>query len=66
MERGLAYLFTLVIVSTLLFLIVANVFKTDTPTIAYLLSMIVGHFILDKNEWVIDSFVRGLKWASKQ
>ncbi|KGX87672.1 hypothetical protein N783_09650 [Pontibacillus marinus BH030004 = DSM 16465] len=66
MRKGISYLFVLFIVSTILFLIVTNVFKTYTPTVAYLLSMIVSHLILEKNEWVIDPIIKGLKWGLRQ
>ncbi|TFB23885.1 short-chain dehydrogenase [Filobacillus milosensis] len=66
MEKGVSYLLALIITSIILFIIVANIFNTDSPTIAFLLSMIVSHFILEKNEWIIGTINRGLKWWLSQ
>ncbi|PKR76825.1 short-chain dehydrogenase [Halalkalibacillus sediminis] len=66
MVKGLSYLIVLIIVSTILFLTVSNIFRTDTPTVAFLLSMIVSHLILEKNNWLINMIFRGLIWGFRQ
>ncbi|MDV2582041.1 short-chain dehydrogenase [Alkalibacillus haloalkaliphilus] len=57
MARGMTYLFALILLSIILFLILTRIFETEAPAIAFLLSMVVSHFILEKNEWVIDTLI---------
>ncbi|WP_017185543.1 hypothetical protein [Alkalibacillus haloalkaliphilus] len=57
MARGMTYLFALILLSIILFFIVTGIFETDIPAITFLLSMIVSHLVLEKNEWVIDRLI---------
>ncbi|MDQ0352503.1 hypothetical protein J2R98_002348 [Alkalibacillus filiformis] len=57
MAKGMPYLFVLIVISIILFFIVTSIFETEAPAITFLLSMIVSHFILEKNEWVIDTLM---------
>ncbi|MBE4910068.1 short-chain dehydrogenase [Bacillus luteolus] len=56
MKSGIFYFISLIILSTVLFWFVGSLLKTNDPTIAFFLSMIVSHFILEKNEWVVDAY----------
>lgn len=42
------YILMTIIVSICLFLLIANLFKTDIPTTDYLLSLLVSHFLVSK------------------
>ncbi|GAA0329665.1 hypothetical protein GCM10008967_20190 [Bacillus carboniphilus] len=54
MKKGMAYLFLMLTLSYLLFSILATSFGTNNQMIAYLLAMIVTHFILEKNGWLAE------------
>ncbi|WP_349409913.1 short-chain dehydrogenase [Pseudalkalibacillus sp. SCS-8] len=56
MKRRLPYFAALIVLSFLLFFIVAGFFKTDNATDSFLLAMIVSHLIIGKNPWLIELF----------
>jgi predicted tellurium resistance membrane protein TerC len=45
---------TLFVLSSLLFLVVANILKTNEPTISFFLSLIATHLILEKNTLIYE------------
>jgi hypothetical protein len=57
MSRGLTYLVFLFLFSFLLFVCLTKVLGgTNEPVISFLLTLLTTHFILDKNEWIVDQF----------
>lgn len=54
MKKGISYLFLLLTLSYLLFWFLEAEFATNNHMIAYLLAMIVTHFILERNEWLAE------------
>ncbi|GGM41282.1 hypothetical protein GCM10011351_29340 [Paraliobacillus quinghaiensis] len=56
MKKGIVYLITLIFLSIFLFVVVAGTLKTNFPTISFFLAMLISHFIIDKNQWIVDFY----------
>ncbi|GAA0485121.1 hypothetical protein GCM10008986_07970 [Salinibacillus aidingensis] len=56
MKKGLVYFIALIFLSVFLFRVVAGTLTTSFPTISFFLAMLVSHFILDKNQWIVDFY----------
>lgn len=54
MIKSLIYTFLLFLFSFILFVVVTKTFQTIDGSLTYLLGLIVTHFILEKNYWLID------------
>ncbi|MDQ0160777.1 hypothetical protein J2S77_002784 [Alkalibacillus salilacus] len=66
MKNGLLYILTLLLLSCLIYFLVTNLLANSFPSITFLLSMLVSHFIIERNEWMMTYLAKAGKWALRQ
>ncbi len=62
MKRGIAYIMSLLITSIILYQLVTGILYTNLPTVSFFVSIIVSYLIIQKNQWIIDSFMKLFRW----
>lgn len=61
MKRGIVHIVSILLFSIVLFQIVTSSLHTNYPAISFFLAMIISYLIIEKNQWIVDSFIKLLK-----
>ncbi len=65
MKRGIAHIVSILLFSIVLFKIVTSSLHTDNPANSFFLAMIISYLIIEKNQWIVDSFIKIIKYGLK-
>ncbi|WP_232214225.1 short-chain dehydrogenase [Bacillus sp. SG-1] len=66
MKESTAYLTILLVFSFFLFLLITGLFETQEPAIVFLLSIIAVEKLLEKNQWLLDAYVKSYNSNKKE